>query len=136
VKSADLWRLHELATEFAASEYADVRPALGADLKRVAAAAAHAMADQACHGEVGAECKHEAAAEAAPPAQQVIACTPCLAEAKQATMRGATVPEVHPMQVIAGGMGLCEVRHGIQVEPPSLLIAQPGQMPPANGFGH
>ena len=60
-------------------------------------------------------------------------CTPCLVEAKQAQQRGVEVPEVHGAAVIANGLGMCEVRHQIQVEPPKLLLAQPGQMP--NGFG-
>jgi hypothetical protein len=31
--------------------------------------------------------------------------------------------------VLIQGMGLCDVRHTLDVQPPSLLIAQPGQMP-------
>ena len=69
----------------------------------------------------------------APPQPWVPMCTPCLLEAKQAQQRGTEVPEIHGVAVIANGMGLCEVRHQIQVEPPKLLLAQPGQMP--NGFG-
>ena len=70
-----------------------------------------------------------------PPAPQpwVPMCTPCLLEAKQAQMRGVDVPEVHGVAVIANGMGLCEVRHQIQVEPPKLLLAQPGQVPAFGG---
>lgn len=69
----------------------------------------------------------------APAAQPWIPmCTPCLMEAKQAQLRGLPAPEVNGVAVFANGVGICEIRHGIQVEPPKLLVAQPGQL---NGFG-
>lgn len=82
------------------------------------------------------------AIEAAPPAEPFDAaipqpwvpmCTPCLMEAKQAQLRGVDAPEIHGAVVLANGMGLCEIRHQIQVEPPKLLVAQPGQVPAFGG---
>lgn len=79
----------------------------------------------------------DAAAELAPaPASKpwVPMCTLCLTEAKEAQLRGITPPEVNGVAVFANGVGICEIRHGIQVGPPKLLVAQPGQVS-SNGFG-
>lgn len=70
-------------------------------------------------------------ANAAPPAP-VLLCTGCILDAKQLALRGtppAEIPEPKPAVVLIQGMGLCEDRHSINVGTPSLLVAQPGQMP-------
>lgn len=75
-----------------------------------------------------------AAAEAVP-AMLALPCTLCVVEAKQAAARKADeVPEPLPGAVMLNGMLLCDVRHAINVGAPSLLIAQPGQMP-GGAFG-
>lgn len=62
----------------------------------------------------------------------VLLCTGCVLDAKRAVLAGtaaAEIPEPLPAVVLIQGMGLCDVRHTVDVQPPSLLIAQPGQMP-------
>lgn len=60
---------------------------------------------------------------------QALPCTGCVIDAKKAAMAGATIPEPLPGTVMIQGMLLCDVRHTVDVQPPSLLIAQPGQIP-------
>lgn len=68
----------------------------------------------------------------AQPKTPVLLCTGCVLDAKRAVLAGtkaADIPEPLPGVVMVQGMLLCEVRHTVDVQPPSLLIAQPGQMP-------
>jgi hypothetical protein len=66
------------------------------------------------------------------PVMRALLCTGCVLDAKRAVLAGtapADIPEPLPAAVLIQGMGLCDVRHTLDVQPPSLLIAQPGQMP-------
>ena len=63
------------------------------------------------------------------PPPPTLVCTLCLIEAKQAAVAGQLPAPVESGVVMAQGMLLCEIRHTINVGTPSLLIAQPGQMP-------
>lgn len=145
MKSADLWQLRTLALEFARTDYVtdhdnsstgDELPDYLDRLLVVAKMAEQAMEAQSCHGEGGAECKHDALlaeVTALSQPQQILACTFCVLEAKQAAIRKLPEPEKHPAAIIANGMGMCDVRHCIQppeAQASSLLIAQPGQIPP------
>lgn len=60
---------------------------------------------------------------------QALPCTGCVIDAKRAAMAGNPIPQPLPGTVMIQGMLLCDVRHTVDVQPPSLLIAQPGQMP-------
>lgn len=60
---------------------------------------------------------------------QALPCTGCVIDAKQAIMLGKPVPEPLPGAVMVNGMLLCDVRHTLNVGAPSLLVAQPGQIP-------
>lgn len=74
-----------------------------------------------------------AAEETAAPKPWEPMCTLCLKEAKEAQLRGITPPEINGVAVFANGVGICEIRHQITVEPPKLLLAQPGQVPAFGG---
>jgi hypothetical protein len=68
------------------------------------------------------------------PVMMALPCTGCVIDAKQAVARGTDVPEPLPGAVMINGMLLCDIRHTVNVSAPSLLIAQPGQMPNGGGL--
>lgn len=89
-----------------------------------------------------AECFAEAVAPLMPATSELMTaeaasmpsllCTGCVIDAKQAVLVGKTpaeIPEPLPATVLIQGMGLCDVRHTVNVGAPSLLVAQPGQIP-------
>jgi hypothetical protein len=72
-------------------------------------------------------------ADAEMPVMLGLPCTGCVIDAKQAAMVGKLIPEPLPGALMINGMLLCDIRHTLNVGAPSLLIAQPGQMPAGLG---
>lgn len=148
MKAADLYRLFELASEFSATEFVrDYDAEYGDGMHQTLRAEAHdvgQMAARAIEAQAGQDAHDALQVETAPAPQQVIWCTFCFIEGKQSALAGKEPLPMLPGIVMAtvsnGGAPstvlLCEQRHPLGVAPPSLLIAQPGQVPPVNGFGH